>query len=179
MQIQKKYEILDGLPPYGPMYIPISKSAEKFYNEGFVVRFFRNDGSNWVGNFKTGWTKYSDVFELPNTDKIIVIAYGQGYIITTEDQRTIATFGIGITKIIRTDNDRFIAVDQTDLAIIEDDGTIWRSERISWDGLEDLTFKNNTVTGLSFGPMELNDSGVPFSFDLDTKELTGGSYPSF
>ncbi len=179
MQIQKKYEILDGLPPYGSMYIPISESGEEFYNEGFVVRFFRNDGSNWIGNFKTGWTKYSDVFELPNTDKIIVIAYGQGYIMTTEEQRPFATLGIGIAKILRTDNNRFIAADQTDLTIIEADGIIWRTERISWDGFEDLTLKNNTVTGLSFGPMELNDTGVPFSFDLDTKELTGGSYPTF
>lgn len=179
MQIQKKYEILDGLPPYGPMFIPISESGEEFYNEGFVVRFFRNDGSNWIGNFKTGWTKYSDVFELPNTDKIIVIADGQVYIMTTEEQKPIATLGIGITKILRTDDNRFIAADQTDLEIIEADGTIWRTERISWDGLEDLTLEDNIVTGLSFGPMNENDEGVPFSINIDTKELTGGSYPRY
>lgn len=174
-----KYKILDGLPPYGPMYIPVSESGEEFYNEGFVVRFFKIDGSNWIANFKKGWTKYSDVFELPNTDKIIVIACGQGYIMRAEEQKPVATLGIGITEVLKTHDNRFIAADQTDLEIIEADGTTWRTERISWDGLKGLTLDNNIVNGLSFDPMNENDGWVPFSFNLDTKELIGGSYPRY
>ncbi len=176
MQIQKQYEILEGLPPYGPMYIPISESGKAFYNEGFVVRFFKKDGSNWVANFKTGWTDFNDVFELSGTNKIVVIANGQGYIMTTEDEKPIATFGLGITQLIKANDNRYIAAEQTDLVVIEHDGSIWRTERISWDGIKDLILENNIVNGLSFDPMNEADEWVKFSVNLDTKEVTGGSY---
>ena len=35
---QPKYEVLEHLPPDGPMYIPIAENGEKFYQEGFVVK---------------------------------------------------------------------------------------------------------------------------------------------
>jgi len=45
MTTEKRYEILDSLPTYGPMYVPVSESGDPFYSEGVVVRFFRNDGT--------------------------------------------------------------------------------------------------------------------------------------
>jgi hypothetical protein len=66
--------------------------------------------------------------------------------------------------------------DQTDLTIIEQNGEHWHTERISWDGLKDLKTENNLVTGLSFDPMNDIDEWVGFSYDLDNKILTGGSY---
>src|SRR5690606_39492556 len=45
MQVQRRYEILDGLPTYGPMYVPVSEDGEPFYSEGFVVRFYKSDRS--------------------------------------------------------------------------------------------------------------------------------------
>jgi hypothetical protein len=59
----KRYEILDGLPSYGPIYISISQDGIPFYSEGFVVRFYKSDGTNWVANFKPGWTNSSGVYE--------------------------------------------------------------------------------------------------------------------
>jgi len=171
----KKYEILEGLPTYGPMYIPISQDGVEFYHEGFVVRFFKNDGANWVGNFKTSWTKYSSVFEIPETDKIVIIANGQGYITILEQQKPVETFGYAITEVISSDN-RFIAADITDLQIIESDGAVWQSERISWDGIINLSIKDNIISGLSFDPLNDSDEWVSFTFNLDTKELIGGSY---
>jgi hypothetical protein len=179
MQLQKKYEILDGLPTYGPMYIPISEDGIEFYNEGFVVRFFKSDGTNWVGNFKTGWTKYSNVFEIPDTDKIVVIASGQGYLITPDQQKPLKTFGYAISEIVTTNDKIFVAADITDLEIINSDATIWRSERISWDGIKDLVIKDKIVSGLSFDPMHDSDEWVNFSFNLDTKEIIGGSYKRY
>ncbi|TMI62916.1 MAG: hypothetical protein E6H07_16065 [Bacteroidetes bacterium] len=176
MQIQNKYEILEGLPTSGPMYIPISEDGVEFYHEGLVVRFFKDDGTNWVANFKTGWTKYRNVFEIPNTDKIVVIANGQGYIMTPAQQKPVSTFGYAITDLIPSNDGRFIAVDITDLVIINNDATVWRSQRISWDGIEELNVNNNIVTGLSYDPMHDSDEWVNFSFNLDTKEITGGSY---
>jgi hypothetical protein len=179
MQLQKKYEILDGLPPYGPMYIPISEDGVEFYHQGFVVRFYKSDGTNWVANFKTGWTEYSNVFEIPDSDKIVVIANGQGYIMTPELQKPIDTFGYAITEVIATNDGRLVAADITNLEIINCDGTILRSERVSWDGIKGLVLNDKIVSGLSYDPMHDNDEWTNFSFNLDTNEITGGSYKRY
>lgn len=176
MQSHKLYEILDGLPPYGTMYIPIAEDGMEFYYEGYVVRLFRSDGTTWVANFKTGETNYSSVFEIPKTDIIVVIANGQGYTMTPDLQKPVDIFGHAITQVISTNDGRLIAADITNLVIINSDATIWRSERISWDGIKDLTLLDNIISGLAYDPMHVSDEWINFSFNLDTNEFIGGGY---
>ena len=58
------YEILKGLPGYGPMYISIPPNNYNVYSEDFVVRFYKKDGSEWVGNFQLGFSNM--VFSVNN-----------------------------------------------------------------------------------------------------------------
>jgi len=176
MQTSKKYEVLKGLPPYGPMHVSISENGEKFYNEGFVVRFIKSDGTEWVANFKTGWTNFSTVFELSSIDNIVVIASGQGYLISPDQQKAISTFGPSITQLLEFSDGRFISANETNVVIIHPDGLIWESERISWDGIKELTFNGNIVMGYSYDPMHDADEWVPLYFNIDTKLIEIGSY---
>ncbi len=70
----KRYEILNSLPPYGPMYIPITEDGDPYYSEGYVIRFYKSDGTDWVANFQPGWTVFDGVFDFPQLDLIVVIA---------------------------------------------------------------------------------------------------------
>ena len=66
----KRYEILSGLPAYGPMYVPVTQVEQPFinpYSEGFVVRFFDSSGESWVANFNVGYTTFKAVFDFPQT----------------------------------------------------------------------------------------------------------------
>ena len=175
MSIKKRYEILDGLPAYGPMYISISEDGEFFSYEGFVIRFHKNDGTNWIANFKSGSTAYTGVFELPGTDKILIVAHGIGYIMTPEEQKPLNIFGFSIQDVLLTNDGRFVCIDNSDIEIVNSDGSVWRTERISWDGVKDVTLQDNIVTGLCYDPMDNN--WIAFTFNLDTKEISGGSYP--
>lgn len=176
MQLQKRYDILEGLPAYGPMYIPVSEDGEQFYSEGFVVRFYKSDGSDWVANFKPGWTDCSLVVDYPDKNRIVVIARGQGYIMTPDQQTPIDTFGVTIKDAIKIEDNKIILADDIYIRLIDDKGTIWQSERISWDGIKDLKLQNNILTGLSYDLMDSITEWIPFSINLDTKEITGGSY---
>lgn len=176
MQHQKRYDILDGLPSYGPMYIPVSEDGEQFYSEGFVVRFYKSDGSEWIANFKPGWTDCCLVVDYPDKNRIVVIANGQGYIMTPDQQIPIDTFGGDIKEAIKKEDNKIILVDDIYVRLIHDRGTVWQSERISWDGIKDLKLQNNILTGLSYDPMDSINEWIPFSVDLDSKEITGGSY---
>ena len=49
-----KFEILSGLPPYGPSAEAFSATGQGKHKEGFVVRFRADDDNAWVGNFQPG-----------------------------------------------------------------------------------------------------------------------------
>ena len=172
----KKYEILEALPTYGPMYIPVTENEEAFYSEGFAVRFYKLDGTNWVANFKPGWTDLKIIYELKDTSNLLIIACGTCYLMNPEETKPISVFGVGYSTVFKTEDGRLVLQDQTDLTIVETNGNHWDTERISWDGLKDLKLENNIVTGLAYDPMNDADEWVNFTFDINVKTLTGGSY---
>lgn len=173
---KKRYEILDSLPTYGPMYVPVSNNGKPFYSEGFVVQFYKSDGSTWVANFQPGWTDLDSILELENSQNILVIAYGIGYLMNPDNTNPLEVFGLDYSKVLKAPNNRYILQGNTDLTIIEPDGNYWVTERISWDGIEDIEIDNNTIRGLSYFPTHSEEEWVKFSYNIETKILEGGSY---
>lgn len=175
----KHHEILESLPTYGPMYIPIAENNELYYSEGFVVRFFKSDGTNWVANFKPGWTGFNAVYEFDMEDWVLVIAGGTCYLMDPEEQEPKSIFGVGYESAIKAQDDRLILQDLTDLTIVEINGEHWQTERISWDGIKDLKLEGTLVSGLSFDPMNEKDKWIEFIVDLEKRNVKGGSYRKY
>lgn len=178
MEPTARYEILQHLPPYGPMYIPISLDGQPYYSEGYPVRFFTSDGKDWVANFQPGWTDLEEVIELSNTPNLLIIAYGACYLINPDETEALDKFGVDYAAVFKASLERYVLQGQTDLTIIEPDGSHWRTERISWDGLEELQVENNMVKGLCFHVVDGHDEWDDFIYDLDTRVLTRGSFKS-
>lgn len=179
MKSEKRYEILNSLPANGPMYVSVTDDGEPFYSEGFPVRFYKADGTEWLANFQPGWTDLKQVIEFEHTQNLLVIASGTCYLMNPEEIKPIKVFGVSYSAIFQASKGRLVLKDQTQLTIIEPDGTHWNTERISWDGLAEIRVENNLVSGLAYDPMHDTDEWVAFKYDLDTKTLTGGSYHSF
>lgn len=176
MRREVRHELLEGLPPYGPMYIPVSEDGRPFYSEGVVVRFYRADGTDWVANFEPGWTDLRAVFTFPDTDRVLVVACGCCYVMDPDETQPIAVFGVDCKYAVRSPDGRLILASTVCLTIVEPDGTHWNTERISWDGLEDLRIDGSTVSGMAYHPMLDSDEWLPFSYDIDHRELVGGSF---
>src|SRR5271165_588214 len=49
------FEILNGLPPYGPAALPFPEAGRGAFREGLIVRFHGVAGDSWVGNFQKGF----------------------------------------------------------------------------------------------------------------------------
>ena len=177
--MDNRYEILESLPTYGPMYIPVTGDDEPYYSQGLTVRFYKDDKSDWVANFKPGWTGFNAIFEFDNRQNVLVIAGGTCYIMNPNYTKPIEVFGVGYETVIKTLGGRLILQDLTDISIIEPNGEHWDTERISWDGLKDLKLEGNLVTGLSFDPMNDKEEWVKFVVDLETRKVTGGSYRQY
>ncbi len=168
-----KYEILDSLPAYGPMYVPVSDDGEPYYSDnGYVVRFHKQDGSNWVANFKPGWTDCCGVFELSN-QRLLILAHGLAYVMNPEQPEPLQTFGVTISQIIETESE-FIMSDNIHIITYTKNCEYWRSERVSWDGIDNLQLTNNLITGDAYDPM--TDKWSPFELDLSNRILNGGTF---
>jgi len=159
------------------MYVPISQDGIPFYSEGYVVRFYKSDGTSWVANFKSGWTNFSGIYDFPEFKRTVVFAFGQCYIMADDEQTPVKAFGVGFTNVYKAHDKILIAPDQTDFTVIEiGSDNIWHSERISWDGFAELKFDGDFITGLAFEPTSDDGEWKSFSFNYRTKEIIGGTY---
>jgi len=176
----KRYEVLNGLPPYGPMYVPISADDEPFYSEGYVVKFQKSNGDEWVANFRTGWTNYYNVFEFAEYNIVVVFAGGQGYIINLDEEKLKTSFDISIENVIQKDDGSLICANNTHIMILDNNkGEFWRSERISWDGIKDLKILDNKLHGKSYDPTNDIRPWSKFIMDLESNEISGGSFQEY
>jgi len=177
---EKRYELLNGLPPYGPMYIPISADEEPFYSEGYLVKFKKSNGEEWIANFRPGWTGYNNIFDFPEHNTIVVFAGGQAYIMNPDEQKPKMTFGLTIKDVIQGNDGSLICSDEIEILVLDNKtGEFWKSKRISWDGIKDLKLINNKLSGLSYDPTNSHQNWSEFELDLETKEVQGGSFQEY
>lgn len=176
----ERYEILKGLPPYGPMYIPIAPDEEQLYSEGYVVKFRKSDGEEWVANFRPGWSDYYNIFDFPEHNTVVVFAGGQGYIINPDEQKPKKSFGLTVKDVIQKEDGSLVCSDDTHILVVDNKtGEIWNSARISWDGIKDLKLVHNKLSGQTYDPTNSNQPWSDFELDLETKEINGGSFQEF
>lgn len=171
-----RFEVLKSLPAYGPMYIPINTDGEDFFSEGFVVKFYTKDGTNWVANFKPGWTNYYDVFDYPKFNIVVVIAGGYVYVMSPEIRKPINSYELAIEQALNHNNENLILSDSTEIFYYNIyQSNLWCSERLSIDGIKDLKIDKNVLFGKTY---DLSDTEQweDFSINLDTKEIKGGSF---
>lgn len=175
MAASKRYEILDGLPPYGPMYVSVTTDDEPYFSQGYVIRFFKADGSNWVANFHPGWTGFNGVYDW-NDGTVVVVAGGQAYIMSPDNETPKTTFGLTIEGVIQASNGSLIMNTDLDIIVLDNSGEVWHSGRISWDGIKDLSISGDIVKGKSYDPLNSLNDWCDFSINIKTREVKGGSW---
>lgn len=167
---------LDSLPAYGDMYIPISESGEPFYNEGYVIEF--NDGNKtWVANFQLGLSDLNFTYEF-SEERVLVVAGGEAYLMDPKSKAPISVFGGGFKHFIIYGQTLIIS-DDVSVDFINENGIMWESPRISFDGIDDLKIENRILIGKSYDPMNDADEWIDFTINIDTKEVQGGSYRKY
>jgi len=178
--MNKRYEILDGLPIYGDMAVPIVSDSEVFVSEGYVVKFYKDNGSTWIANFPQGLGSLSFVKSIPNNNSILVVAGGDGYLMNPNHTKPIQEFNYFADTMVERDNGRLILASLTDIMFLDENAEIeWETGRVSWDGIKDLKLEGNILTGYAYDVGmydENNDDNawVKFTIDLETKEIEGG-----
>ncbi|MBS1584490.1 MAG: hypothetical protein JSS82_02900 [Bacteroidetes bacterium] len=132
------------------------------------------DGSEWVANFAKGWTKLCTVYELQNS-LFLVIAGGECYIMSAESSTPIDEPCADCELAFQRETGRLVLIGGTDITVVEPNGEYWDSKRISWDGFKEVKMEGSIVSGLSWEPADGDGIWSPFSFDIDSRVLVGGS----
>ena len=130
-----------------------------------------------MGNFQPGGTAYDTVMVHPNGIEVIVVAHGQAYLIDPERRQLLSVFGGGIYCVLPIPSAEILVIDNFGLWLeaLGKAGFLWRTRRVSWDGINDLREVEGKVCGESWDVV--NDCGVPFSVDILTGEAQGRAYP--
>lgn len=173
MQAGQKFQILEGLPPYGPVAESFCEKGSASHSEGFVVRFFPVQGESWVGNFPSQLGGYNAVLEHPNKRDFIVISGGDAHVIDPETRQCFYRFGSSIYSAIEIPEMTAIIFENgLWFEAIGVNGHLWRSGRISWDGFQNLKHEGLVLSGEAWSPPD--NCWYPFTLDLNSGEFTGG-----
>jgi|SRR5436190_12223360 len=167
------FKILPGLPSSGELPVQFSESGTGTHREGFVVQFMPASGPPWIGNFQGGVSGVSEVLLHPDGSSVIIVADGQAYIVNPESRELLGTFGGDIEAAIPIIESNFIIFGNgLWFEGYGATGCLWRSRRISWDGMRALSLNGDQLSGEAWG---LADVWLPFVLDIHSGECDGGA----
>jgi len=173
---ESTWEILPGLPVYGAAAEPFSATGLGMHREGLVVRFEATGGS-WVGNFQRGMSSCDRVLTHPDRVHVLVIAGGAAYVVDPSKHRLEGHFGADIQEVIEVPEIRgLIFGNGLWFEAVADSGPLWRSRRISWDGLRKVTVDGTVLRGEAYAPEGADGAWHGFEVNVLTGEAKGGSY---
>ncbi len=167
-------QILGSLPTYGPMYESVPKGNLYQYSEGLVVKFESKDKESKVFNFAKGARNFNHLSRCIRSNYHSVVSGGEGYVINPFGESPPISFGGNINKLIDDAAGRKIYADYNQLYIVESSGHVWTSIDIATDGLENLSLKEDLITGEAGEPGPYTFNWIEFSYDLKLKTVTFG-----
>lgn len=169
------FDVLPGLPPYGDPPDVFTATGQGGHREGYVVRFYPDDSAPWVGNFAAGISSFDGVVPHPDGRHLIVVAGGQGYVVDPNNRFHRAYFGGSIEIALPVPElSSVLFGDGLWFELLARDGLLWRSRRISWDGMRGICREGLRLFGEAWSPIE--DCWLPFELDMNSGECAGGSY---
>ena len=171
-----RFEILPGLPPYGPVAISFSIHGDREHREGLVVRFYPKASKSWVGNFfGDRGIACNAVLDHPNGTDVIVVSGGEASVIDLENRSVRDSLGWSIEEVISVPSlGSVILRGFTHFTAVRADNSGWRSPRISWDGFRNVDVRDTELFGEAYTPVQ--NAWVPFKLDLLTGHCGDGIY---
>ena len=165
------YEVLPGLPAYGPLPELFSESGSGTYREGLVVEFHPDSSGPWVGNFQRGPTSYDGVFAHPDKQHLVVISGGSAYVIDPEAKRLVEIFGGFVEACFELGGDLLFS-NSIRLDLIGA-ASSWSTRRLAWDGLRITQITDAFVGGEAY---HFDGSWHSFRVLLADGQAFGGAY---
>ncbi len=168
------FEILPGVPGTGSKIYHFHEK-EGTFSEGLAVKFTLEDGSAWIGNFQFGDYDLSGIFEFDDKQSVCVVARGVGYFLYVKKPSNYEVLSCYPIIEVRAVPHRqiFVFADFTKLTAYGPQGLLWKTPRISWDGIKITEVTPELIIGLAWdSPKQQNER---FEIDVITGHHRGGA----
>lgn len=163
---------LPGLPGDGEFPRQFSATGQGMHREGYVVEFTPSGDPSWVGNFQPGGGILTGIFEFLESQSVLVVARGQGYLVDAQTGALLGQYESDIAIALPITAGVLVGT-STDFSAYRGGIRVWRTRRISWDGFRNLSIKTDNVLGEAWC---FDDSWHKFKIELANGEVEGGSY---
>jgi hypothetical protein len=145
-----------------------------------AVRVTPKGTTPWTGVFACGFDSNkvaSGLYSHPDPDRLCVVAGGYGYITIVRDpelyERVIAQPVVSVHP--AREAGLLLFADFTNISAYGPEGVVWRTERLTWEGLRITDVSATSVRG--YGWDMPKDREVEFTVDLRTGQHVGGAAP--
>lgn len=167
-----RFQVLEGLPPYGEPAVsfPITWRAR----EGLVVEFVTATGEKWVGNFRPGLNGIDGVLDHPNGQDVLVFSGGDAWPVNPQTRAAdkVESCVDGIWPVSEPEG-VVLSIQGLAFMRLHSQGQLWRTRRLSWDGLRHIVLSASELSGEAWA---LGEAWLPFVVNLATGQAHGGGY---
>lgn len=149
-------------------------------SDGILVRVSPAAGDPWLGLFEFGYRSTNVVTGLygaPDQKSLCVVSAGRGYVVNANEPETwseIPVFPIE-HALASPKQGLLIFADRTAVAAYGSDGLRWKTDQLSWDGLDIESVDADTISGRAWDDPEQRH--VEFTVDALTGAHKGGARP--
>lgn len=175
-----EYRILNELPGVASKIVYFPNEGSGVRRDGVMVKFLPNIGEPWIGIFAFGNMLPSGecgVYPGPGRNQLTVLAKGNAYIVSFNNPTSfIYVKSNPVIHVIPVPSRNLILFhDYTEIVAYNENGLMWETARISWDGIEIDKVSDTMIFGKSWDAP--NEKYVQFSVDLTDGSHQGGSSP--
>jgi hypothetical protein len=168
-------EILDELPTGERYYLP--NQAKDSGRDGLIVRFAIGSQNEWVGVFafgEHGKTFPSRVVPLPDSDQVVVVSAGAGYLVHEQVPGSCERVKSVPVRIVCpvVSHGLLVLADDTTLVAYGSNGLAWETGRIGWNNVRIRRVDNSCIHGTTFDIR--SDENISFSVDARSGAVHGG-----
>jgi hypothetical protein len=159
-----------GRPDVPVLYFP--RPVHRPEHDGLWLRIRAENGKPWVGVFAFGYSSppaFSRVVSSPDPERMCVVARGAAYLVKADEPERWERVPVTPVLDIRSvpEYGLLVLADFTRLVAYGNQGLVWQSPRLCWDGLKVVAVSSDRIEGVGSDPTNL-DASQPFAVDIKT-----------
>lgn len=174
-------KVLDELPTTKLRTLYFPGASEISGRDGLIVSVIPNQGSPWIGIFGFGFGggAVTALLSTPDASRLFVVSRGAGYLVSSENPSD----WHGIREIIPITTVRpapehgiIVLADYIKIAAVDAAGLVWKTGRISFDGIVITNIASGYIEGEAWDPT--TPVRPRFRVDIRSGRHEGGASPA-
>jgi hypothetical protein len=175
-EIEVVSELPSGAGEQKRFYFP--GGVEEGGRDGLLIEVSPRGGESWLGIFAFGYDSpdvVTGIYTYPDSISVCVISAGQGYIVRADEPHVweeVEAYPILDVRSIPM-RQLLLFADFTEIVAYGSGGMVWKTSRLSSDGLKIIEATSDYIRGLAWDAQRQQEVG--FLIDVKTGRHEGGA----